>query len=68
MKVKATQPLYFFEGSNAIVARKNAVIDVCEVTAEFLVESGWAELVDGIKEEKKAVRKPYTRKAAKVEK
>lgn len=68
MNIKAKIAFLTYNIAQPIIARKGQIIDVPEAIAKSLVNADMAELVDGIKEEKKAVRKPSTRKAAKVEK
>lgn len=68
MNIKAKIAFLTYDGTTPILARKGAVIDVAEHIAKSLVNADMAEFVEPIKEEKKAVRKPTTRKAAKIEK
>ena len=68
MKIKAKQAFLSYDGAKPIIARRGSIHDVSEATAKGLVYDGLAEFVDNLKEEKNAVRKASTRKAAKVEK
>lgn len=68
MNIKAKIAFLTYNGTTPIIARKGQILDVPEELAKSLVNADMAEFVDSIKEEKKAVRKPTTRKAAKIEK
>lgn len=68
MNIKAKIAFLTYNVAQPIIARKGQIIDVPEALAKSLVNADMAEFVDDIKEEKKAIRKPTTRKAAKIEK
>lgn len=68
MNIKAKTAFLTYNVAQPIIARKGQILDVPEAIAKSLVNADMAEFVDGIKEEKKAIRKPSTRKAAKIEK
>ena len=68
MKIKARQAFITYDGAKPVIARKGSIHIVSDNLAKSLVNAEMAELIDELKEEKKAVRKPTTRKAAKVEK
>lgn len=68
MTIKAKTAFITYIGTSPIVARKGQILGVPEDIAKSLVNADLAEFTEPIKEEKKAVRKPTTRKAAKVEK
>lgn len=68
MTIKAKIAFLTYNVAQPIIARKGQIIDVPEAIAKSLVNADMAEFVEPIKEEKKAIRKPSTRKAAKIEK
>lgn len=68
MTIKAKTAFLTYIGTTPIVARKGQILGLPEELAKSLVNADMAEFVEPIKEEKKAVRKPTTRKAAKIEK
>jgi hypothetical protein len=68
MTIKAKTAFLTYIGTTPIVARKGQILGLPEELAKSLVNAELAEFVEPIKEEKKAIRKPTTRKAAKIEK
>lgn len=64
MKIKAKIVFLTYDGTTPIIARKGAIIDVSEKLGKSLINAGMAESA----EERNAMKKPNTRKAAKVEK
>lgn len=68
MNIKAKIAFLTYNIAQPIIARKGQILDVPEELAKSLVNADMAEFAEPIKEEKKAVRKPSTRKAAKIEK
>lgn len=68
MKIKALNAFLAYDGAKPVIAKRGSVHEVSPTLANDLVDCGLAEFLEEQSAEKKAVRKPSTRKAAKVEK